>query len=246
MASLSDIRERLEPLKQEQLESGKQRFLFRGQSKIYPNINSTFARIEEGDRVQAGQAYTTFRYAKNICSGLQGYAIETLDALAVLQHYGWPTPLIDLTGTVEVDVFFALLNSTPGQTAVIYKIDCEALPKDSIVIDHDFMTHELDGGALRHRWLRQDGFAIAPLEWMQADKSKQFDLMAPSFAAALEQFSFTTSDTDHPKIADILCVKNDPIPQHLQNLIRIFCRSQFGDDLCDKLSVAINKMHDEN
>lgn len=28
-----------------------------------------------------------------------------------------------------------------------------------------FMTHELADGGLRHRWLRQDGFAITPRDW---------------------------------------------------------------------------------
>jgi len=96
---------------------------------------------------------------------LRGYSIDHLDGLAVLQHYGWPSPLIDFSATLEVAIFFALLGAKPDSTSIIYMLECEQLPPEAIVVDHDFLTHNLEGGGLKHRLLRQDGFAVTKREW---------------------------------------------------------------------------------
>jgi hypothetical protein len=104
MTNLSMVRKRLAEYEGRDVINGVPRFLFRGQRSIHSRINSTFARIPI-DEMEIGQCYTVYRQAKQICQGLQGYAIDHIDGLAVLQHYGWPTPLIDLTGTAELSVF---------------------------------------------------------------------------------------------------------------------------------------------
>jgi hypothetical protein len=181
-----------------------------------------------------------YRYARQICQGLRGYSIGHLDGVAVLQHYGWPTPLIDFTGVLEVAVFFALFGAKPHSDAVIYVLDRAHLPPEAEFVDHDFFTHELSDGALRHRWLRQDGFAITPRDWRMADTARSFDLHSDSFQAALTPYPFHVSPGDSADIADILSERDDPIPVHVQNQLRIFCEHQFGNELHPHLRMVIN------
>ena len=243
LQSLSSIRVELQALQQkrETLCSGQPRFLFRGQSLVYPRVNSVFARIDINNRNQIEQAYTTFRWAKHICGGLRGYKISSLNGMAVLQHYGWPTPLIDLTGTVEVAVYFALSGARVGQTAVIYKLDCVAIPVETIIVDHDFLTHETDDGGLRSRWLKQDGFAIVPKNWIDPE-GRQFDLLSCEFAKSLTAYEFTVKAEDQANIANFYSIQDDPIPQQLQQLLRLYCQETFKNGLDNCLRAKIDAM----
>jgi len=238
VTTLADIRAKLLPLQDAKLGDGRPQFLFRGQNTRHDKMNSTFARLPD-DPVLIGQAYTVFRYARQICRGLRGYSISHLDGVALIQHYGWPTPLIDFTGTLEVAVFFALFRATAGSEAVIYALDQTQLPQNAVVVDHEFLTHGVSDGGLRHRWLRQDGFAITPRDWQMADICRSFDLLSKSFHAALGPHYFVMHPQDEPSIADVLDQTSDPIPAHIQNLLRLFCDHQFGSDLHPKLQGII-------
>jgi len=242
MTNFASTMERLAEYQGQLDANGKPRFLFRGHNEIHSDITSKFKRKTTEKTVESGQAFTVFRRAAEICRGLQGYSLRHLDGLAVLQHYGWPTPLIDFTGTAEVAAFFALLDATVDSHSVVYVLDCQKLPEDAIVIDHEFLTHKLADGGLRHRWLRQDGFAVTIREWREADKARSFDLLAPPFQSAISEHAFTVSPSDRANIADLLSIKGDPIPAHLQELLRIFCRHQFPDGLTAKLCSIVDEM----
>ena len=107
MKTLTDVRADLTRSEGVSLTGGWPRYLFRGQKQRYPNITSTFGRLPADDPVLSGQAHTVYRRAHQIGQGLRGYTIRALEGVALLQHYGWPTPLIDVTGVAEVAVFFA-------------------------------------------------------------------------------------------------------------------------------------------
>ncbi len=239
MRTLKQLRGELIPLQGVTLADGRPRYLFRGQVEQHRTIVSRFSRLPADD-VLMGQAYTVYRYARQICQGLRGYSIGHLDGVAVLQHYGWPTPLIDFSGVLEVAVFFALFGATPKSEAVIYVLDRESLPDDAEFVDHDFLTNELSDGGLRHRWLRQDGFAITPRDWRMADTARSLNLLADSFRPALDHYAFQVSDDDTAEIADVLDQQGDPIPENVQNLLRIFCEHQFGDELHPHLQKIID------
>ena len=241
MTELAKIRKGLAEYQGRNAAGKKPRFLFRGQRVVYPSIKPTFARVPT-DETEAGQAYTVFRHAKRICQGLRGYTIDHLDGVAILQHYGWPTPLIDLTGTVDVAVFFALLDAKAGSEAVIYVIDTQALPEQALIVDHDFLTHTLDDGGLGCRWLRQDGFAVTTREWTAATEARGFDLLAAPFQAALEVHGFTVAAADRAESADVRSTAGDPVPAPLQNLLRLFCDEVFEGQLAPKLARIIQKM----
>jgi len=241
VSELAAVRRRLEEYQACDVADGRPRFLFRGQRATYPSIKSTFARIPVTD-MEIGQAYTVYRYAKQICQGLRGYMIDHLDGVAVLQHYGWPTPLIDLTGTLEVAVFFALQGAAVGSRAVIYVVDTEKLPEQAVVVDHTFLTHTFDDGGRQHRWLRQDGFALTTRDWRAATDAREFDLLTAPFRSALEANEFSVTGAEHCDLADVLSMADDPIPQHLQSLLKLFCDHQFEGVLAPKLAQIVEGM----
>lgn len=241
MIELAEVRSRLAEYRDRDVTNSHPRFLFRGQRAVYPSIESTFARVPTTE-MEIGQAYTVYRYAKQICQGLRGYTIDHLDGVAVLQHYGWPTPLIDLTGTLEVAIFFALHGASAGSRAVIYVVDAHKLPEEAIVVDHTFLTHTLDDGGIRHRWLRQDGFAVTTRSWRAATDAREFDLLAAPLSSALETHEFSVTDVERLELADVLSTAGDPIPQHLQNLLRLFCDQQFEGTLAPKLAEVVKRM----
>ena len=164
--TLAQIRESLSPLASAQLHDGFPRYLFRGQSKDYGSLTPGVARLSREDAYQAHMAY---RQAQKIATGLMGYRTPKLDGYAVLQHYGWPTPLLDFSADLEVAIFFALFDAQPGQHCIIYQLDLSAVPKDMVVfqerepelmaswqiqnpegkvliLDHTFLTHPLGEG----------------------------------------------------------------------------------------------------
>lgn len=209
------------------------RYLFRGQNSIFinPATNrasclSTFHRLPEDEELRA-QAFTLYRRAKQICGGLAGYTLrDHLDGVAVLRHYELPAPLIDVTGTPEVAVSFALLKSSPKDQHIVYVIDRDQLPDSVVVVDHDFLTHPLNEGGARARWLRQDGFAVAPLSWQAATPA--FDLLSAALKPAIEIHYFpSTSDTELPQL-DLLSMTGDPVAARIASVLRPFAKSIFG------------------
>jgi hypothetical protein len=125
---------------------------------------------------------------------------------------------------------------------VIYAFDQTRLPQTAVVVDHEFLTHGLADGGLRHRWLRQDGFAITPRDWQMADISRSFDMLSQSFQATPEPYFFVVDPHDEPSIPNVLDQTNDPIPQHIQKLLRFFCDHQFGSDLHGNLHGIIQRI----
>ena len=241
MADLATVRKRLADYRGPDGGSRHPRYLFRGQSADHGSITPTFGR-KLSEETEIGQAYTVCRYAKRICQGLRGYSIDYLDGVAILQHYGWPTPLIDLTGSLEVAVFFALLDAKPGSEAVVYMLDTEALPDQALVLDHGFLTHPLDDGAFGCRWLRQDGFAVTTKEWRDATEARAFDLLVAPFLAAIEAHKFTVAEGDRAEVNDVLSTSTDPVPAGLQSVLRLFCEEVFEGGLAPKLTKIIDQM----
>jgi hypothetical protein len=233
---LGKIRDRLVPLTGERLSNGFPRHLFRGQSKDWGALKPGVARLPWDDAVQAHMAY---RMAEKIASGLMGYRTPKLDGYAVLQHYGWPTPLLDFSGTLEVAVFMALFDAQPGQHCVIYHLDLSVVPKGLLVfserepelmrsgqiqnperkvliLDHTFLTHPLGEGGLKHRWLRQDGFALTAARFDFLEVALEFDLLAHPVGEFIKRYAFLPRDEDQALIGNLYDLHDDPLPAQLQ------------------------------
>lgn len=231
MTTLTSVRKKLGRFQGKLLPSERPRFLFRGESEIYPEIKSTFGRIDESCKKRIQQASRIFGAyaAPAIAKGMDGFlSVGRLEAVGLLQHYGWPTPLIDLTGTVEVAIFFALRHAKVGQTAVIYKIDCEAIPEDNVatIIEYDFFVQK--DHPLQNRWLYQDGFGIAPKDWDNEESSREFDLLSEKLKQAVTPYEFTVTADDSADINDVLSIKNDLVAQKFIGLLKIVCEHEFG------------------
>ena len=140
------------------------RVLFRGQSRVWPTIKPSITRDDS----------ETMRQMLSICNwfnlgaaGVTGYIIEKEhDRLSILQHYILWSPLIDLTGTPKIALYFALLGATSGQECVVYSVDRnKADVQDVVFSDHFFLALPLQEGGLQHRWLKQDGYSVGPEDW---------------------------------------------------------------------------------
>ena len=210
-------------------DGGNPRFLFRGQNKDYGRVNTSIQHLcgfqgsqDEWKLIQR-QACSLFRYAKEAVNGLSGtLGMKKEDGIALLQHYGWLTPFLDLTGKVDVALFFASLDSLPLDESTIYVIDLNLLPNypDLVLHNHDFLVRDIPNGAFEHRWLKQDGYALALERW-EYTLDVSFDLLNYPLLIA-EQLIFSVPENNitsswHP----YLDISNDTIPQQLQNIIKI-------------------------
>lgn len=253
VAPLSSVLPQFRSLESENRALDEPRFLFRGQKQVFkrdlpdgsraPTVPSKFGRIDKQNPLRRAQAYTTYRWAAQFCTGLAGYTVGVADAVAVLQHHGWPTPFIDLTGTLDVALSFAMDGADPLVPAVIYVVNRTQLPPHVEIADHSFLAVPLASGGLRHRWLRQDGYAISTVNWQQAGEAEEFDLLDPRLQSAVKSFEFRFTPSDKQRFFDRQLLNNlgDPIPAQLQAILTSFCNSQF-DGLDKELAGYITNM----
>jgi hypothetical protein len=153
------------------------RVLFRGQNRVYPSIRPSMARLDEETMVRMWNICRRFHTAAH---GITGFHISSgSDRLAVLQHYIGYSPVIDLTGTPAIALYFALRRANLGDECIVYSIDQDAPDQTTVVFtDHAFLLLDLRDGGLEHRWLKQDGYSISPKGWPALDAVCQFDLLA--------------------------------------------------------------------
>lgn len=169
------------------------RYLWRGQSKKYASVTPTIARVEG---LALGQAYTILRRFVGQYRGqvyplpLRGLIkVEPEEAIALLQHYGWPTPYLDLTGDLDVAFFFAHSGYRPEDgEAIMYVLDTASLGKSHVIVSHDQVVDP----ALNIRWSRQNGYAIRPTSWIDMDEVRKLDLCKQPY---VEEYAFQPCET---------------------------------------------------
>lgn len=152
------------------------RVLFRGQSRVYRSIQPSQARLDEETMVQMWNICRRFHTA---AQGVTGYQVHSgHDRLAILQHYIGYSPVIDLTGTPAVALYFALREAKPGDECVVYSVDKTSDRSNAVFTDHSFLLLGLRDGGTQHRWLRQDGYSVSSNDWPSLDAVRHFDLLA--------------------------------------------------------------------
>jgi hypothetical protein len=196
----------------EKLSSGGRNLLFRGQSRVYPTILPSLLRnnVTEEERNAWWTVLRWFGVARN---GVTGYGIKSPhDVLALVQHYLLLSPVIDLTGTPIIALYFAMANASSDDPRVVYAVEREELAKhDLIVTDHDFLILPPGEGGLEHRWLKQDGFTVGARDWTNLDAAGKLDFVALSM---VKQFTFRASPGELALIealGDLEAVKDDPL-----------------------------------
>lgn len=222
--------------------SSMPRFLFRGQTQGYGNIKPTFARVAH-DNILRGQAYTIYRNSRNLLRGLYGYSVESHEAVAILQHYGLPTPQIDLTHNADVAIYFATENLMSNDSPRIYIVDTTKLIGDVQLTNHLFLVNNIENNGLNNRWYRQDGYAIMHKNWVNAMEAEGFDLYDSKYSNAIKCVTFDTNDLENVRYKKNDIYNNeDNIPHRLKSILNIFCQHQFASELHLELVDKINNI----
>ena len=188
--------------------------LFRGQTRKHKSIRPTLFRdqVSEESRICWWRVRKRFNSAfKNY--GIDGYRVPTYhDAEAMLQHYLGKSAVIDVTGTPEVALHFALLNQTVGQTHIVYAFDESRLTQAGLTVtDHNFLQQPLGAGGARHRWLRQDGYTIGCPYWGDYGGAGRLDLLDIGAHDSLEFIGEARSHDLVDGLGDLESLLDDPL-----------------------------------
>lgn len=188
MTSASEV---LEWMKKKAAGQGD-RILFRGQNRVWPTVKPSITRLDEQTMKDMWAICRRFNIAAH---GVTGYHIPNQhDRLAILQHYVGRSPVIDLTATPEIALYFALQGAEQSHECVVYSVDRSIAASSEVIFsDHLFLALPLDAGGLKHRWLRQDGYSVGPQAWQDLDVITRFDLLK---LPGLESKCFTAGSAD--------------------------------------------------
>lgn len=200
------------------------RILFRGQNRVWPTVKPSITRLDEQTMKDMWAIFRRFHTAAH---GVTGYHIPNEhDRLAILQHYIGRSPVIDLTGTPEIALYFALQGAEPNRECVVYSVDRSiAASSDVVFSDHSFLALPLGSGGLKHRWLRQDGYSVGPAAWRDLDVVRRFDLLK---LPGVESKCFSTSPADGDLIrhlGDLEDTGSDQLAMAVRGTVTVVARS---------------------
>lgn len=209
-------------------------YLFRGECGDFPTTTSTAGRaagyLHSGGKSLSLHDQNLLRKLIPIVANRFAAADYELDehaAWGLLQHYGMPTPMIDLTGNLTVAFAFAA-----GEMADIGRV--AALPL-SVVKGRGLLV-DLHDHKWAHRAQQQAAFAlVAPTNLL--------DLKSPAARAQmqLEWFEFPVTDADRAYLASeqqrLLNLSDDPsagfLRFHLTEYVE--ANGKFSPDLTEWL-----------
>jgi FRG domain-containing protein len=235
--------------------SEKPRYFFRGQRKEFTPQNSSRPSIKTSISIVNGfsgsdtekkkirsQAYRICMLSGRIAGGMAGdLNMKVEDALALMQHYLWLSPVLDISGTISVAMFFAGLYSSQNEKSIIYVIDAEKVNGELLLYDHDFLMYDLKHGGLRHRWLRQDGYGISLRNFTGLTEVEDFDLV--NYEGVIVEAVKFNFPSDYKFDIDLMEAKGDPLPGHFKSVMRNTCRQLFGTELHPYLKERIDLMY---
>lgn len=227
--------------------STKPKFFFRGQTQDYSSIKNSISVVagfngtESEKKEIRTQAHKICMLSGKIAGGMSGTInIDIYNALALLQHYLWLSPVLDITGTLEVAMFFAWSNPGTGKESIIYIIKSDEIPDELHVYDHDFLMYNLDNGGIKHRWLKQDGYGICPKDFHNLEEIMNFDLL--NYKQVVVECVKFKYPAGYKFDTDLMDETNDALPCHFQSVVRNVCEELYGEKLHGYLKERINKM----
>ena len=229
MTNLRDIRPALAAL-------AADGYMFRGETCQRQSIHPTIGRLRtqfpnEPERIATirGQAYTILRRTHTVKTQVFP-GITTDEWYALLRHYGWPVPFLDVTFDPEVAIWFALLTLNPeGTPSAIYAVPPN-LPKYVRVISHEDLARNQDYLKLNCRWTIQRGGALVPTGWPDMTAAEEFDMLS---LPGLKMFLFSATPEDHAFTGDLLSTQADGIASRLSDLLTIVSQVVGGIDKID-------------
>lgn len=139
-----------------------------------------------------------------------------LEALALMQHYGAPTRLVDFTESPYLALYFAMETYNPlaGNDFALYAIDCTALMKRSLEklkefdnkFNHDLGSLENNKDAVFDEII--DRFTLELL-WVSEPKiiNRRLDLQAGTFLTSINRRTRIEDAIENPIYSDIEMVK---------------------------------------
>jgi hypothetical protein len=171
--------------------------------------------------------WTVCRRFTTAAHGITGYQIPNEHArLAILQHYVGRSPVIDVTATPEIALYFALQGAEPNYECVVYSIDRSIAASAGVFFsDHFFLALPLHSGGLKHRWLRQDGYSVGPARWRDLEVVRAFDLLR---LPGVESKCFALGHADDQLIrylGDLESTESDPLALAVRGTVTSVARS---------------------
>lgn len=212
-------------------------YVFRGETCPRTAVHPTLGRLrhqfpddkERTDTIR-GQAYTILRWSHRIKSQVLD-DIDQDEWYALLRHYGWPVPLLDVTFDPEVAIWFSLLNrSSSKQPSVIYALPISAASGALRLISHDQLLQNPEYRGLNCRWSTQHGGALFPTGWPDMTSAEEFDLLA---VPGLRAYFFVPESADRAAVSDLLSTSGDKIASRLSSLLGIVAQTVGGVDALD-------------
>lgn len=230
MNALESVREALSTL-------SKGGYVFRGETCPRLAIRPTMGRLQhefpgEEERTEKirGQAYTILRRSHLIKSQVLA-GITQDEWYALLRHYGWPVPLLDVTFDPEVAIWFALLNRKPaGTPSVIYALPVPDGGTPVRLVSHEQLLRDPEYARLNCRWTVQRGGALFPTGWPDMTNAEEFDMLR---MPGLTAFFFVPEPTDQAKVVNLLSTEGDRIAARLRDLLGIVAQVVGGLDALD-------------
>ena len=200
------------------------RVLFRGQSRVWSKITPSITRDDLNTRPRM---WSICRWFVSNAAAVTGYGIKKEhDRLAILQHYVLRSPVIDLTGTPMVALYFALQGARLGQECVVYSVDRDKAERSNVVFsDHFFLILPLPEGGLQHRWLKQDGYSIGPKHWKDLKVVENFDMLKLDGIGCMRFVKQLDDDKLVKDLGDLESVENDPLASKVRGVVNSLAKS---------------------
>ena len=198
---------------------GDGQVLFRGQTRYWPTIKPSITRDDEDTRRAMWDICRVFHSRANAISGYRTKPGH--HRLGILQHYILRSPVIDLTGTPEIALYFAISGAIPGQECVVFSVDQRAAESDAVVFsDHDFLMLPREEGGLTHRWLRQNGYSVGPERWRNRDLVQNFDMLRLDGVSCMRFTRHRDDDRLVEKLGDLESTAGDPLVRKVRWIVQ--------------------------
>ena len=212
-------------------------YVFRGETQPRSAIHPTLGRLrhefpndEERTTTIRSQAYTILRWSHRIKSQVLA-DISQDEWYALLRHYGWPVPLLDVTYSSEVAIWFSLLNRDyGGKPSAIYALPIPDAASTFRFISHQQLLKNPEYVAMNARWSVQEGGALVPQAWPDMTSAEQFDMLS---LPGLRAFFFVPEAGDQASVTNLLSTSGDGIAHKLSSLIEIVAQVVGGVDALD-------------